>query len=176
MRKFLLGITPIVASAALLLITAGSAYAADAGTGTTFTLTGGALTISAPVGPVSLGTGAASVAAQTITGSLGPVTVTDSRGNILGWVTSAISTAFTATGGLTVPASAITYGLSAPTVTGTAVVVPLAAVDLTAAKTVETATGVLGVNTALWNPSISVLVPVSAQTGVYAATLTHSVI
>jgi hypothetical protein len=176
MRKITLAIIPIVASAALLL-TAGPALAAtDAATGTTFTLTGGALTISAPAGPVSLGTGAASVAAQTITGSLGQVTVTDSRGNILGWVASAISTAFTATGGLTVPASAITYGLSAPTVTGIAVVTPLAAVDLTAAKTVETATAVVGVTTTVWNPSISIAVPLSAQTGVYAATMTHSVI
>jgi hypothetical protein len=175
MRKIMRVITPVVASAALVLLTAGPAFAADAGTGTTFTITGGALTISAPGGTVSLGTGAASVAAQTITGSLGPVTVTDSRGNILGWVTSAISTAFTS-GGLTVPATAISYGLSAPTVTGTATVVPLAAVDLTAAKTVETATAVIGVNTAVWNPSISVAVPLSAQTGVYTATMTHSVI
>jgi hypothetical protein len=175
MRKIMRVITPVVASAALVLLTAGTAFAVDAGTGTTFTITGGALTISAPVGPVSLGTGAASVAAQTITGSLGNVTVTDSRGNILGWTTTALSTAFTS-GGLTVPASAITYALSAPTVTGIALVAPVAAVDLTTAKTVETATAVIGVNTAVWNPSISIAVPLSAQTGLYAATLTHSVI
>jgi hypothetical protein len=175
MRKIMRVITPVVASAALVLLTAGTAFAVDAGTGTTFTITGGALTISAPVGPVSLGTGAASVAAQTITGSLGNVTVTDSRGNILGWTTTAMSTAFTS-GGLTVPASDISYGLSTPTKTGVVTIVPVAAVDLTTAKTVETATAVVGVNTAAWNPSISIAVPLGAQTGVYAATMTHSVI
>jgi hypothetical protein len=177
MRKIMLAITPIVASAALLL-TAGTAFAADpppVNTGTTFTITGGALTISAPAGPVNLATGAASVAAQAISGTLGNVAVSDARGVSLGWTTTAMSTAF-ANSGLTVPASAITYLLATPTTTGWVTVTGVLASDLTTAKTVETATLALGVNTATWNPTISILVPAGTQTGVYAATMTHSVI
>jgi hypothetical protein len=180
MRKIML-LTPIVASAALVLLAAGPAFAAQpptgtAGTGTTFAITGGSLGISAPVGPVSLGSGAASATAQAITGSLGVVTVTDNRGNVLGWTATALSTAFSAGGTLTVPASAVTYALTVPTQTGTAIVTPAAAIGLDTAKTVETATAVVGVNSAAWNPALTVAVPLGAQTGVYAATLTHSVI
>jgi hypothetical protein len=175
-RKILL-LTPIVASAALLLLAAGPAFAAtNTGTGTTFELIGGSLAISAPAGPVDLGSGAASAAAQTISGSLGLVTVTDNRGNVLGWTATALSTAFTAGGTLTVPASAITYASTTPTHTGIAIVTPAAAIDLTTAKTVETATAVIGVNSAAWNPNLTIAVPLGTQTGVYAATLTHSVI
>lgn len=175
MRKIML-LTPIVASAALVLLAAGPAFAEpNAGTGTTFELTGGTLDISAPVGPVGLLPGAASVGAQTITGPLGTVTVTDNRGTVLGWTTTAMSTAF-ASGALTVPASAVNYASTAPTVTGTVTVAPAAGIDLTTAKTVETATGVVGANTAAWNPNLSVAVPAGAQAGVYTATLTHSVV
>jgi hypothetical protein len=40
---------------------------------------------------------------------------------------------------------------------------------------VQTATAVLGVNTATWNPSIAVTLPAGAQAGTYSATITHSV-
>jgi hypothetical protein len=172
MRKITLAIIPIVASAALLL-TAVPAYAA--GTGTTFELLGGTLTISAPAGPVSLGTATPSPLAQPIQGSLGNVTVSDSRGNILGWVTTALSSNFVSGALTAVPATAVSYGLSVANVSGTAVVAGTAAVGLAAAKTVETATGVLGAHTATWDPQITILVPGSAQAGLYTATLTHSV-
>jgi hypothetical protein len=172
MRKIMF-VTSAVAGAALVLLSAGPAFAAN--TDTSFTLVGGALAISAPVGPVSLGTGPASVNAQTVTGALGAVTVTDSRGAGLGWTATAISTAFTS-GALSVPASAISYALSVPTKTGISLIVPSAATDLTTAKTVETATAVVGANTAAWNPNISIAVPAGAQTGVYNAAMTHSVI
>jgi len=173
MRKIML-ITPIVASAALVLLSAGPAFAASGGTGTSFSITGGTLAISTP-GTAVLGTGPASVGAQTIAGALGNVTVTDNRGAVLGWTTTAISTAFTS-GALSVPASAISYPLTVASFTGIVLVTPAAASDLTTAKTVETATAVTGVNTATWDPTISVAVPAGAQTGVYSATMTHSVI
>jgi hypothetical protein len=47
-------LTPIVAGAALVLLTAGPAFAAPGDTSTTFSITGGGLAISVP-GPVSLG-------------------------------------------------------------------------------------------------------------------------
>jgi hypothetical protein len=43
------------------------------------------------------------------------------------------------------------------------------------AGTVQTATAVVGVNTATWNPSIAVTLPAGAQAGTYSATITHSV-
>ena len=146
-----------------------------AGTGTTFELTGGSLDISAPAGPVNLGTGAVNVDGQTIVGSLGDVTVTDNRGNTSGWTATALSTDFTA-GTLTVPASVVSYGSTAPTTTGTVTVTPAAAADLSAASPVETADGVVGANSATWNPALTIAVPAGTQTGAYAATLTHSVL
>ncbi len=175
MRKIML-LTPIVASAALVLLAAGPAFAdPDAGTGTTFELTGGTLDISAPAGPVNLGSGPVNVDGQTFVGSLGNVTVTDNRGNTLGWGTTALSTAFTA-GELTVPASVVSYAETAATTTGTVTVTPAAAADLSTASPVETADGVVGANSATWNPNISIAVPAGTQTGLYAATLTHSVL
>jgi hypothetical protein len=174
MRKLLLAITPIVACAALLLVTSTPALAASAGTGTTFEILGGTLAISAPTGTVSLGTATASAEAQTIGGSLGPVTVTDGRGAILGWTATAVSTAFT--GGSGLPASAISYVPGAVTKTGISLVASASPTDLTTAKTVETATAVIGANSAQWSPTITVAVPVSAQTGLYTATMTHSVL
>jgi hypothetical protein len=174
MRKIMLAITPIVASAALVVLSAGPASAADAGTGTTFTILGGTLAISAPSGTVSLGTATASADAQTIGGALGPVTVTDGRGAILGWTTTAISTAFT--GGSGLPASAVSYVPGTVTKTGISLLASASPTDLTTAKTVQTATAVVGANSAAWSPTITVAVPVSAQTGLYTATMTHSVI
>ena len=175
MRKILL-LTPIVASAALVLLAAGPAFAQPpAETDTTFELIGGSLGISAPVGPVSLGTGAASVGGQPITGSLGAVTVTDNRGNTLGWTASAQSTDFEA-GDLTVPATVVSYASTDATPTGTVTVTPAAAADLSAASPVETATGVAGAHSATWNPNLSIAVPAGTQTGLYTATLTHSVL
>jgi hypothetical protein len=39
-----------------------------------------------------------------------------------------------------------------------------------------TATGITGNNSATWNPTITVTVPGGMATGVYAATITHSVL
>ena len=175
MRKIML-LTPIAASAALVLLAAGPAFAdPDAGTGTTFEITGGTLDISAPAGPVNLGTGEATVDGAPIIGSLGSVTVTDNRGNTLGWGTTALSTDFAA-GALTVPATAVSYAETVAQTTGTVTVTPAAVADLSTASPVETATGVAGANTATWNPNLSIAVPPGTQTGLYTATLTHSVL
>jgi hypothetical protein len=170
MRKIII-VAPVVAGA-LLLLSAGPASAAD--TGTTFQIVGGTLAISAPVGPVSLGTKAPTAAPETITSPLGNVTVTDGRGGVLGWVASVASTAFT--GATAVPASAISYVPPVATVTGVALVAATPATDLTTAKTVQTATVVVGANSAVWNPALAVVVPAGAQAGTYNAVVTHSVI
>jgi hypothetical protein len=171
MRKSVLA-TSIVASAALLVLAAAPAFA---DTPTTFALVGGTLAISAPTASVSLGTSAPMVTAQVISGALGAVTVTDNRGGILGWVASVGSTAFTGPATV-VPATALTYIPSLATTTGVALVAATTAIDLTAPKTVQTATTVVGANTAVWNPTLTVAVPAGAQAGLYAATVTHSIL
>jgi hypothetical protein len=173
MRKNLI-ITPIVASAALLVLGAGPAMAA---TDATFTITGGSLAITAPTGPVSLGTAPASAGTQDIGAALGNVTVTDGRGGVAGWVASVISTAFTPPApAIAVTASAVLYATPAATETGTSTVTAQNADGPIGVMPVQTATGVSGANTATWNPTITVHVPAGAMPGVYAATLTHSIV
>src|ERR1700722_1658551 len=56
---------------------------------------GGGLSISAPSSSVLLGTATASVAAQTVTGLLGNVVVTDNRAGTVGWTATVSATNFT---------------------------------------------------------------------------------
>ena len=159
----------IASVAACLLCTA-----ADASTPVSFTLTAGALSISAPTVGVSLGSQVASASSTEMTGSLGVVTVTDQRGGTTTWTASVISTAFTPTAGPADPASNVSYAAgtitASPTVTATAV----AASDLTGVTPVVTGAST-GISSASWNPVLSVLVPGDFAPGVYVATVTHSV-
>jgi len=174
MHKLMRVVTPVVAAAALALLSVQPAYAASGGTGTTFTITGGALSITVP-GSADLGSQAAGITALTATGQLGDVTVSDARGTIAGWTTTAQSTAFNAASS-SVPASAITYVGGAATTTGIVVVAPLTATDLTTAKTVAAGVSAVGVNSGKWNPTISVALPAGTVVGTYTATITHSVL
>lgn len=158
---------------------AGSAGAADsADTTTTFTLTGGGLSIDAPgsknLGSVATGT-------MTIQGELGSITVVDNRGRLNAtWTANASATDFKTGGGTaaeTIPANTVFYdpGLvadSASPVTGAFVGTP---------KTLGTSllpvfTGTtVGNNTATWTPEITINVPAQAVVGTYTGTITHSV-
>lgn len=64
------------------------ALPAGAATPASFTLTAGALSISAPTASVSLGSQVASNSPSTISGPLGVVTVTDQRGGATAWTAS----------------------------------------------------------------------------------------
>jgi hypothetical protein len=168
----------IIASATALFIGGAGVLAlavpaSAATTPVTVLVNGGALGIGAPTGPVSLGTASGSASAQTVTGSLGPVLVTDLRAGVAGWVATAGSTSFT--GPQTILGSAATYTPGTAVVVGIATVTPLSLASMATAGTVQTATAVLGVNTATWNPSIAVTLPAGAQAGTYSATITHSV-
>jgi hypothetical protein len=171
----------IIATAASLLVGGAGVLALAtpafaAGTPVTVTINaGGGLGISAPVGPVSLGAATASASAQTVTGSLGPVLVTDLRAGILGWVATAGSTDFTGPAGPTISAATMTYTPGTAVVVGLATVTPTSLTAMGTPGTVQTATAVTGVNTATWNPSIGVLIPAGALAGSYSATITHSV-
>ena len=167
-REFLLVASAVVAFAVA------TALPAAAITTATFTLTAGALSITAPTGTVSLGSQVAATSSTTITGSLGVVTVSDQRGGPTTWTASVISTAFTPSGGTADPASNVSYAAGVITASALVVATAVAAPDLTGVSTVVTGTST-GISTASWDPTISVIVPANFAPGVYVATITHSV-
>jgi hypothetical protein len=167
------------AAGLLALSVALPASAATTGPSTaTVTVTGGVLSITVPPAAGNLGTRADTVAGGTISGSLGQVQVNDARSAVAGsgWVVSVISTAFTPTPGTAIAASAVSYTAGPITQVGTATFTANDPPDLTGVSPAVTATGITGDNSATWNPTISVVVPGGAVAGVYAATITHSVL
>ncbi|MEU2627404.1 hypothetical protein [Kitasatospora sp. NPDC007106] len=153
--------------------------ASAAGSGTTpltAQVDSGTLDITVPTTSVSLGTVTASTSPQTVTSQIGDVVVTDGRGGTVGWTATANAVDFTGPQNISVSAAgSSSYTSPTAVVTGTATV---ANADLTALYPpgpVQTATGVSGINTATWNPTISLTIPGNALTGTYSSTLTHSV-
>jgi hypothetical protein len=147
----------------------------DPDTTVTFTVTTGALSLSAPA-TANLGSGAPGT---TISGALGNVTVTDNRALLAAsWTTTASSTSFV-TGGSTgpemIPASDAAYAPGTVTTTGTITATPSSITLSGTAQTVVTGTAGVGDNTATWNPTMVVSVPAAAVGGTYTGTLVHSV-
>jgi hypothetical protein len=147
----------------------------DPATAVTFTVTSGALTLTAPIS-ANLGSGAPGTVISNV---LGTVTVTDNRALLAAaWTVSASSTSFTTGGGTAneiIPATDATYSPGSVTTTGTITATPTNITLSSTAQTVVTGTAGVGDNTASWNPTIAVSVPVAAVTGGYAGTLTESV-
>ena len=148
----------------------------SASTTMTFAVTVGALSITAPVAS-TLGAGNPGTTIGPT--PLGQVTVTDNRAALnAGWTVTAASTDFT-TGGSTSPetisASNVTYAPGPVTAAGTVTTTPTTITLSGTPQPVLTATGVIGDNTASWNPNMTVAVPANAVGGTYTATLTHSV-
>jgi hypothetical protein len=171
MRTFVLFASSLAALAAVTALPA-----AGANTTATFTLTAGALSISAPTGSISLGSQPVSASPSTISGQLGVVTVTDQRGGATSWVASVIVTAFTPTTGPAITAIAadkVSYAVGTITQVGITATTP-ATTDLTGVSPVVNGSST-GLSTASWNPTISVLLPANAAPGIYSATITHSV-
>jgi hypothetical protein len=159
-----------------------NATSANAGTLTTFTLSGGPLSISAP-STASLGNGSAG---STLSASLGSVTVTDSRGLLVAtWTATASTTAFTtgsATPAETIAASNVSYASGLATAqTGLSLVLlpgqltTLLAAPMTSSVTAFSLTAGVGNDSASWNPTILVNAPAAAVAGTYTGTITHSV-
>ncbi|WP_410822338.1 hypothetical protein [Micromonospora sp. 050-3] len=172
------------AAAAMVGFLAAPAAAAPTDTTTvTFEVLVGTLDIDAPA-TADLGSGAPG---GTITGQLGPVTVTDSRGAAdASWVASVTATNFQTGGGTpaeTVLATEIDYWSGPATATtGTGTFTPGQATAAAAAPlnnvtplTAFTHTGGTGGNTATWNPTLIVNVPLDSIAGIYTGTVTHSV-
>jgi hypothetical protein len=165
---------PLVLAAATMTLLAGTTLPASAAdTTTTFSLTGGTLTlsVSASAGLTGEATG---IAANTITGTLGQVLVTDARGLITGWVTSAVSSTFT--GSSLSVSNGVTYTTGDVTKTGLSTVTGVSAELITAVKPVAAATAAIGNNTASWNPTLDVSMPAGALAGAYTGTVTTSLV
>jgi alpha-tubulin suppressor-like RCC1 family protein len=135
----------------------------------------GALTITVP--PPSV---LPSVApGNTTSAQLGTVTVSDDRG-VGSWTATVTATAFTS-GTQTIQLTQVSYWSGPATGTsGTGTFTagqPTAAnkVVLTTSRTAFSLTGGSAVNSASWNPTLVVAVPMSAVAGIYTATITHSV-
>ncbi|MEU0885867.1 hypothetical protein ABZ345_45450 [Lentzea sp. NPDC005914] len=173
----------MVVATAMAVITAGPAGAVDDTTTTTFTVTAGALEISAPT-TSDLGTGGPG---GPITDQLGNVVVTDARAELAPtWAATVASTDFT-TGGATASetiAKALVDYWSGPAVStsgsGTTFVPGQVAagnkVTLAASRPAFALTAGVGNNSATWNPTLIVNVPAAAVTGEYSGTVTHSVV
>jgi hypothetical protein len=137
----------------------------------------GVLTISVPASAAlpSVGPGGTSSA------QLGTVTVTDDGS--ASWTATVSATPFLTVGPppVTIPLAQVTYWSGPATATsGTGTFTPgqpdaPAAVDLTVTRTAFSLAGGSLVNSASWNPTLTVVVPPATATGIYTATITHSV-
>jgi hypothetical protein len=156
----------------------------SASTIVTFTVSGGALMITAPA-TAYLGSGApGTTISGTLAGASDPpvdTEVTDDRALLVAsWTVSVSETDFT-TGGATpaetIPATDATYTAGAFTTTGTITVVATPPTLPLSNTSTPDILGTLGVgdNTATWNPTIAVAVPADAVGGLYTGTLTQSV-
>ena len=176
----------IIASAAALFIGGASvltlavpAFAATGpavGTPVTVEVTGGDLIISAPTGPVDLGSRTTSGSDQTVSKQLGNVAVTDNRAGTVTWTATVSAPDFT--GPQTISTSTfglVVYTAGTATVTGPVTVVGSTESTLSTGGPAQTATIVGGNNTATWNPTIAVTIPANALAGSYGTSITHSV-
>ena len=158
----------------LAVVAAAIALPAGAATPASFTLTAGALSISAPTGSVSLGSQVASTSSSTITRParrrhrLRPAR----RPDDLDGVCDLDRVHSPGRPGRPGQQRQLCGGHdhASATVVATAVAAP----DLTGVTPVVTGAST-GISTASWNPTISVLVPANFAPGVYSATITHSV-
>ena len=164
-----------------------AAHAATTGnTTTTFTLSGGALSITVPAS-ANLTPSAVATGTPTLSGGLGNTNVTDARGNLAAtWTVTVTSTDFTTGGGSaneTVPKANVSYTSGAASVTtGTGAFTPGAVASLNgnapATQIGGTWAGVSN-NSATWNPTIGVTLLNSNNTtavaGTYSGTITQSV-
>ena len=183
MRTLRAGLSALVGATLLLVVLPGTAGAATASTTTTFTLTGGSISISVPSTTVNFG--AVSVSAGSITARLGTITVHDGRGLLNGSWTSTVSSSHFTAGDQTAPeiidATSVPYWSGAATATsgiGTLVggqLTPAAAVVINAAQTAFTGGSLIGDNSASWNPTLIVTIPSAAVDGTYTGTVTHTV-
>jgi len=174
---------PALLAAAFSLVGVVTLSAPADAQGVTFTLAGGSISISEP-GAATLTAGALSgLAGGAFTGSLGNTTVTDQRGGVTGWSTTIAQTTAFSDGSTTIPVANTKVWVTAPIVpTGVAVVTagtyltqPTGLALTGSPQTFVSASAVLGNNSATFNPSLAVTVPVDATAGTYSGVMTQTV-
>lgn len=169
------GLIPAAAWAATTNATAGGPSAGDPNTTVTFTVTSGALSMTAPAAS-DLGSG---VPGSTISSDLGQVTVTDARALLnAAWTATASATSFTTGTGTpneTITAAHVNYNPGQITTTGTIAATGTEVTLSGAPQTVVAGTAGSGNNSASWDPGLVVSVPASNAGGIYTGTLTQSV-
>ncbi len=146
-------------------------------TTTTFALGGGGLSITVPA---SADLGNAPASSGTLVGTLGNVTVTDTRAGLAtSWTVTVSSSDFTTGGGSaaeTIDSDQVSYAPGGATAeTGSATFAPGTPGPLYPARTAFSATNTIGSNSATWDPTLTVNVPAQAISGSYTGTVTHSV-
>ncbi|MFC4586397.1 hypothetical protein [Sphaerisporangium corydalis] len=143
----------------------------------TFSITTAGLTINAPssanLGSVPSGT-------TSISGPIGPVTVTDLRGTLNGsWTAVVTGTDFTTGGGTTAETIMVANVSYAPgpatSTTGIGTFTPGPGGIINVPRVAFTGTALQGNNSATWNPTLTVTIPASSVSGTYTGTVTHSV-
>jgi hypothetical protein len=163
-----------IVGGALLSIVALAPAAHAAETTTTFSLTAGLLSVSAPA---SAALSNAATGAASLSGSLGTVTVTDARGATLGWTASTTSSTFTGTGLSVIAAGDVSYAPGLATAfSGVVTPVPGLGGSMASSQTAFAGTVAVGNNSVSWAPGITVTLPSNALAGDYSGTITHSVI
>lgn len=164
----------LAVSAALVASVALPATAATDTTEVTFTVAGGSLAISAPVS-ADFGTVTPGLPATVL---LQDVTVSDTRAGTTGWVARVASTDFRgAIPGNSIPASAALYTPALAVPSGVVAVAPGVPTALSSTEQpAQTATAVVGNNSATWAADLLLTVPGNALADTYRATLTHSVL
>jgi hypothetical protein len=169
--------TATITNTYTLTITAHSTFGTDATQTFTLTIAAGSLSISVPA-TANLGSG---TLGTTTSGQLGSVQVIDNRGSPTASWTVTVTTTTLTFSGRTVPLANLQYW-SGPTTatTGTATFTPGQAnagskQDLTTGRTAFTMTAGNSTNSATWNPTIVVTVPLTVIPGGFTGTITHSV-
>lgn len=123
---------------------------------------------------------------STVGGTLGEVTVEDTRGgpSVKTWIVTVSATAFVSGGGgagRTVPNGNASYWSGRATrSTGGGIVVPgqptsAQAQSLNVPRTAFSKISGIGNDKVSWNPTLSILVPTGTLAGAYRGTITHSV-
>lgn len=160
----------------------GAPAATAADTTVTFNVPTGDLVISAQP-TANLATVSNVVAGVTLSGSLGAVSITDTRNVTLGWSVTATAGTFTQqtdadgdpvdpTGAPTIPGAAATITGPASTTTAQNVATFVPGSTVAGTGVIAVATSVVGNNTASFAPTMSVLVPVNTPAGGYSGTVT----
>jgi hypothetical protein len=167
--------TLVIAVAAVL--TSGASAARANSAPTTFTIAGGALSITTPS---SANLGTAPIGTSAVNAALGTVTVSDQRALFAGgWTASVISGSFvtgSSSPAETVPAADVSYAPGSATATsGTGTFTPGAGGALGTSRTAFTASAEAGITSCGWNPTITVTLPAAVIAGTYTGTITHSV-